>query len=302
MSGNNGRWLCAAVLAVTAVMAGTSGAQADSTPQGKELVILGDSFTANGWDPLSQDTKKCQHGDTAWPAQLQAQLGLQGDDQVWNQSCPGASIDTGNGYILKVQASNADKAGAFGPKTKLVTLQFGLNDVWGDSSKSPWDSMQNCFYDPAGGCGPDAVADGRMADPKNVTGPEYAARIAKVVAYVRYYAPNARIVIVGYPELFSPGQDAICFDIAGVEIGQPRGRTVVDYLDRFDLAQREAAALLHIEYLDSRSLTRGHGLCTPDQWVNGVFDPKVNVAGLPFHPAPQGDAVIANALHERYVR
>ncbi|MFJ9366089.1 SGNH/GDSL hydrolase family protein [Nocardia sp. NPDC101769] len=301
MSGNNGRWLCAAVVAFAAVMTGTSGAQADSVPQGKELVILGDSFTANGWNPLSQE-KKCDHGDTAWPVQLSALMGVQGTDRMWNQSCPGASLDTGDGYTLKVQASNADKAGSFGPNTKLVTVQFGLNDVWGGAAQSPWTSIEHCFYDVVGGCGPDAVAAGRMVDPQNVTGAEYASRISKVIAYIRYYAPNAHVVIVGYPELFRPDQDAICFDIAGVPATQPRGRTVVEYLNRIDQAEREAAAQLNLEYLDARALTAGHGLCTPQQWVNGVFDPKVNIAGLPFHPAPQGDAVVANALYERYAR
>ncbi|GAB0107933.1 SGNH/GDSL hydrolase family protein [Nocardia sp. JMUB6875] len=294
--------LCAAVVAIAAAMTGTAGAHADSAQGGKELVILGDSFSANGWEPFS-DSKGCDRGDTSWPEQLSALMGLQGNtDQVWNQSCPGATIEGGDGYTLTVQAANAAKAGAFGPHTKLVTLQFGFNDHWGGADLSPWASSQSCFYDLAGGCGPDAVDEGRMIDPRKITGAEYAARIAKVVTYIRYYAPAAHIVIVGYPELFAADQHAICFDIAGLALLQPKGRTVVEYFNRMDKAQREAAAQTQVEFLDSRALTAGHGLCTPQQWVNGVFDPMINLGGLPFHPAPQGDAVIANALYERYAR
>ncbi|MFE3192310.1 SGNH/GDSL hydrolase family protein [Nocardia sp. NPDC059240] len=301
--------LCAAVVAIAAAMTGTAGAHADSTaagkdpaPAGKQLVILGDSFSANGWTPFSSE-KKCDHGDTAWPAQLSALMGLPGDsDQVWNQSCPGAAIAGGDSYTLTVQAANAAKAGAFGPATKLVTVQFGFNDQWGDAELSPWKSTESCFYDVTGGCGPDAVTEGRMADPHTITGAEYAARISKVVTYIRYYAPAAHIVIVGYPELFRPDADAICVDLAGLGFIQPNGRTVVEYFNRMDQAEREAATQAQVEFLDSRALTAGHGLCTPQQWVNGVFDPQINLAGLPFHPAPQGDAVIANALYERYAR
>ncbi|MEC3952355.1 SGNH/GDSL hydrolase family protein [Nocardia sp. CDC153] len=299
--------LCAAFMAIAAAMTGTAGAHADTplaatdpAASGKPLVILGDSYTANGWAPFSNE-KKCDHGDTAWPVQLSALMGVSGD-QVWNQSCPGATIEGGDGYTLTVQAANAAKAGAFGPGTKLVTIQLGFNDHWGGADKSPWSSTEACFYDLAGGCGPEAVADGRMVDPRNITGTEYAARISKVVTYIRYYAPNARIVIVGYPELFRPDQQSICFDIVGVPVTQPDGRTVVEYFNRMDQAEREAAATMNLDYLDARALTAGHGLCTPQQWINGVFDPLVKVDGLPFHPAPQGDAVIANALYERYAR
>ncbi|WP_157390757.1 SGNH/GDSL hydrolase family protein [Nocardia terrae] len=301
--------LCAAVVAIAAAMTGTAGAHADSTaaagnttaPDGKEIVILGDSFTANG-SPFA-DTNHCDRGDTAWPVQLTALTGLPHDtDQVSNQSCAGATIEGGGGYTLTVQAANAAKQGAFGPKTKLVTLQFGFNEHWSGSDLSPWSSTEKCFYDIAGGCGPDAVADGRMIDPQAITGEAYATRISKVITYIRYYAPAAHIVIVGYPEMFRPDQESICFDILSLPLPQPKGRTVVEYFNRMDTAEREAAARLGLDYLDARALTAGHGLCTPEQWINGIFDPKTKLDGLPFHPSPQGDAVVANALYERYVR
>ncbi|AYF72568.1 SGNH/GDSL hydrolase family protein [Nocardia yunnanensis] len=292
--------LCAATMAIAAAVAGPGGAHADTAPDGKALVVLGDSFTANGWTPFS-DEKRCDHGDTAWPVQLAARMGL-ADDEVWNQSCPGAAIDGGDGYTLTVQASNAAKTGSFGPRTKLVTLQFGFNDHWGGAPQSPWSSAQQCFYDVVGGCGPDAVAAGRMIDPGAITGAEYAARIDKVVTYIRYYAPAARIVVVGYPEVFRPDETSLCFDILGLPVTQPQGRTVVEYFNRMDRAERDASTQLGLDYLDARALTAGHGLCSPQQWINGVFDPQTKLDGLPFHPAPQGDAVIANALYERYAR
>lgn len=279
-----------------------AGVPAESAPQGKEVVVLGDSFTANSWDPLSTQ-QRCERGWTAWPAQLNRLLGAHGSDRMTDMSCPGASIDSGPGYTLTVETRDAAAAGAFGPRTRLVTLQFGLNDRWDDSGQSLWDAMRHCVFDLAHGCGLDAVAESRLPDPDAVTGAAYAERIRQVVTYIRYYAPAARIVLIGYPELARTGQDTICLDFFGlIPFIQPRGRTAVEYFDRIDRAQREGAELLRLDFLDARALTAGHGLCSTQPWVNGVFNPSIDIGGLPFHPSPEGDAVVANALYERFLR
>ncbi|WP_067704308.1 SGNH/GDSL hydrolase family protein [Nocardia jejuensis] len=295
------------VLAVSAAMigAGTAGADtggAGTATAGKELVVLGDSFTANALD-LLPDEKRCMQSLTSWPAQLSTLMGINGTDQVANPSCPGASIDSGPGYTLSMEALLASKAGSFGPSTKLVTLQFGLNDRWGSSESSLWNAMQQCVFDLTDGCDPQHADQARPIDSHGISGAAYAARIRSTVTYIRYYAPNARIVLVGYPELVPAGQETVCLDFFGVApFVQPRGRSISETLDRIDRAQREAAQQLQLEFLDARALTTGHGLCTADPWVNGVFDPTVNIEGLPFHPSPTGDSVVANALYERYVR
>ncbi|WP_067814006.1 SGNH/GDSL hydrolase family protein [Nocardia inohanensis] len=298
-----GRSLCAtaAAVAIAATMSGGVSAAADPAG-GKELVVLGDSFTANDWDPLAAQ-QTCLRGDTAWPAQLSRLMGIHGTDQVADRSCVGASIDTGPGYTLAVEAREADQAGAFGPKTKLVTIQFGLNDHWGGSQTRLWDAMRDCVFNLEDGCDTDAVSAGRMPDSHTISGAAYADRIRNVVTYIRYYAPNARIVLVGYPEVVQSTADAVCLDFFGfVPFVQPRGRTIVESFNRIDAAQREAAQRLNLEFLDARALTAGHGLCSAEPWVNGVFSPGGKIDGLPFHPSPAGDAVVAKALEERYGR
>ncbi|WP_067696939.1 SGNH/GDSL hydrolase family protein [Nocardia jejuensis] len=288
-------------MAVTAAVTGAGGAGADSAPEGKDLVVLGDSFAANAWDFMEADNTCLHHGASAWPAQLSALMGVHGTDRVEDPSCPGASIDSGPGYTLGMETSKADKAGAFGPRTKLVTIQMGLNDHWGESKQTLWNSLQKCVFNLVEGCGPDAVDQGRMTDYNGVKGSIYADRIRNVVTYIRYYASNARIVLVGYPELFPSGQDTLCLNFFGVApYIQPRGRAVVEYFDRMNQAQREAAQILKLDFLDARALTTGHGLCSTEPWLNGVADPRTDVDGLFFHPSAQGDAVVAKAIYDRY--
>ncbi|MGW4248435.1 SGNH/GDSL hydrolase family protein [Nocardia sp. NPDC004722] len=303
MLGNSVRWLCVTAVALAASVTAAGGAGADPAPAGKELVVLGDSFSANEWDHFTGRDDCNLHGRTAWPVQLAKLMGVYGTDRVDDPSCPGASIDSGPGWTMAQQAQRADKEGAFGPDTKLVTLQFGLNDKWGKSDQTLWNSLQGCVFNLADGCDPDAVDQGRMTDFNGVSGALMAKRMSNVVTYIKYYAPNARIVLVGYPELFAPGSSTVCLDILGVApFVNPRGRAVVEYLDRIQQAQGEAAQLLGIDFLDARALTTGHGLCSSQPWLNGVFDLHTDIDGLPFHPSSQGDAVVANAVFDRYGR
>lgn len=276
-------------------------AGADSAPEGKELVVMGDSFTANAWDFTDPDNACLRHGKTAWPAQLGALMGVYGTDAMVDPSCPGASIDSGPGWTLGVETAKADKAGAFGPRTKLVALQFGLNDHWGQTTQTLWKSLQGCVFNLVDGCGPEAATQGRITDYNGVSGTLFADRMRNAITYIRYYAPNAHIVLVGYPELFQPGTDTICLDVLGVApFIQPRGGAVVAYFDRIQQAQQQAAQLLNIDFLDARALTTGHGLCTDQPWLNGVMDPRTDIDGLFFHPSSKGDAVVANAIYDRY--
>ncbi|MGV9411044.1 SGNH/GDSL hydrolase family protein [Nocardia sp. NPDC003693] len=298
MFGSGVRWLCTAAVAVSASVSGATAAGADPAPEGKELVVLGDSFSANVWNIIEQETDCRRHGPTAWPTQLGKLMGVDGTDRMSNPSCPGASIDSGPGWTLAMQAKRADEEGAFGPRTKVVTFQFGMNDKWGKNEQTMWNSLQQCVFNVELGCGPEAVDEGRIPDYNGVSGKLFAERMRNAVTYIRYYAPNARLVLVGYPELFVSGSDTVCLNFFGVApFVNPRGRAAVEYFDRIDRAQREAAEILGLEFIDARALTAGHGLCSATPWVNGVFDPRADFGGLFFHPSTQGDAVVANAIH-----
>ncbi|AYF72569.1 SGNH/GDSL hydrolase family protein [Nocardia yunnanensis] len=306
MLGNTVRRLCATAAAVAMTAAGgavtaAGEAGADPAPAGKELVALGDSFSANVWNIIEQETDCKRHGKTSWPMQLAGLMGVAEPDSMSNPSCPGAAIDSGPGWTLAQQAQRADKEGAFGPNTKVVTIQFGLNDKWGKSDQTLWNSLQDCVFNLALGCEANAVDEGRMPDYTGVSGSLMAKRMSNAITYIKYYAPNAHIVFVGYPEVFVPGSSTVCLSILGVApFVNPRATAVVEYFDRIDQAQREAAQQLGIEFLDARALTAGHGLCSSQPWLNGVADPRADIDGLFFHPSTQGDSVVAHAIYDRY--
>lgn len=279
--------------AALAAMAPTSA----ETPAGKSLVVIGDSYSANGeiLDLLNQgEDIGCKHVPTSWPTQLTQRIGLSGDD-VEDVSCQGGTIDT-TGWTLTHQVKRAMSANAFGPRTRTVTIQLGMNDAWG--ADKPAVLSPACLTDMIAGCGREAAAQGRAPGLDSVTGQSYANRVRQAVEYIRYYAPNARIIFVGYPEIHSPGRDSACASILGVEVVQARAGAVTGFLDRLDAAQREAAGILNVNFLDTRAVTAGHGACTADPWVDGAFDPRTELLGFPWHPTARGDSMVAAAIRD----
>ncbi|WP_157184608.1 SGNH/GDSL hydrolase family protein [Nocardia niigatensis] len=315
----------AATVAVLAAAGsiGTAAADEPTPAAGKTLVVMGDSFAAN--PPCDGVLVKCDgnsdvaaheclHRDTSWPVQLSALMGVAGTADFENATCTNASIDSGpvtssgqevpgrDGYTLAQLAIKAAKNGAFGPRTRVVAIQLGANDEWPHDSATTADApaQLTCAFNISQGCDADAVSQGRWPDLDTVNGPAYADRIRKVVDYVKYYAPNARIELVGYPELAPANSTAWCLDVLGVfRYVQPRATAINEFWNRLDDAERDAAQALSIDFVDARTPTAGHGLCSPDPWLLSVLDPKVNLVGLPFHPTPSGDTAVATEVHSR---
>ncbi|GAB2550844.1 SGNH/GDSL hydrolase family protein [Nocardia heshunensis] len=285
---------CGTAAVFAAVLAPTTSAE---TPGGKTLVTMGDSFSANGeiLDLLNTGGDVgCKHVPTSWPTQLTQRLGLAADD-VEDTSCQGASIDT-SGWTLVHQVKKAMADNAFGPNTRAVTIQLGMNDAWGTDNPVSMAHAVTCLTDLVDGCGPDAAAKGRVPDAESVTAKAYASRVRQAVDYIRYYAPNAHIVFVGYPEIHTPGDDSACAGILGIDIVQPRAGAITAFLDHLDTAQREAATMLNVDFFDARAVTVGHGPCAADPWLDGVFDPRTEPLGFPWHPSAHGDTAVATAM------
>lgn len=266
-----------------------------ATPaDGATLITMGDSFTATA--PILGDRGDgCVRPVSSWPAQLAGQAGLGNTDRFVDVSCNGGTIDTGEGFTLVQQARKAAAAGAFGSATRAVTIQAGWNDTWGASPGRAFPSV-DCLLDLVRGCGLDAADQGRLPDFRAVTGQAYADRVRTVVDYVRYYAPNAKIVLVGYPEVFAGGQSSACVQVGSGMAVQPNAIGYITYLSALDTAQRDAARILGIEYFDARATTEGHGSCTSDPWIGGFTGADSLYTGAPIHPTAHGNAVVESAL------
>ena len=267
-------------------------------PQGgAKVVVFGDSHTSGTNAPFRTDERGCLKGANSWADQLQSQLKL-GRGELIDVSCSGASINS-DGFHFSDEVRHAEARGALGPNTTDIFIQLGKNDQWGRSNVNLLESVQTCLTDLAVGCGDRAVAAGKMQDPNAVTPEKYAERMAPVIEYLEYYAPNAEITLVGYQEYTPRSGSQICIRLGGSPIVKNDAPAIVSFMNKLDMAIEGASGILGVNHVDLRSATEGHSSCSNDPWVNGVMDARAELFGGPWHPSVKGDAVTARILRDR---
>lgn len=266
---------------------------ASANPVDVRYVSMGDSFTSGpSYDPLGG----CPQLPYTWPKQFAAQWGLGND--WFDASCSGAVVDgRGTNTFGEQLAASRD---ALGPRTEVVTIQFGGNETYGGAGRSAAWSVGLCMIDFVNGC--NDPADPAAVQPAAITGPELVRRLTagdsgNLIGEIRREAPNARIAIVGYPTVL-PADTSVCLPVNGVEVPdfQPRAAYARQILDRVEHAQREAAAALGIEFWSLKGATAGRDMCKPigERWITRAGDFHEEL--LPFHPTRAGYAAQASAL------
>jgi len=173
------------------------------------------------------------------------------------------------------------------PDTELVTVTIGGNDL-GFATV-----MSDCLF----GRVPCSRLDDRVERALARLGP----RLERVYGDVRRRAPDARLVVVGYPQLIA---DPDRFDVESCPslVGPFSGGLRIDagevvWLrqkgDRLAGVVRAAAAAVGAAYVDSAAAFAGHEACTAEPWLAGVAVPQV---ALSFHPNEAGHAELARLV------
>ncbi|MFE3753392.1 SGNH/GDSL hydrolase family protein [Nocardia tengchongensis] len=276
--------------AVAIIAAGTLTSITPATADSGKYVALGDSYAAGVGISNILD-KPCSRSDRNYAHLFAAQRGY----ALTDVTCGGATIDTVTSSQLP--AVTAD--------TTLVTLGVGGNDIgFGQMVK-------DCVL--AGtlgtGSGTGSLATGSasgsagavaevVAGCKNKYGAEMpgrlsmtAAKLAQLLAAIRTQAPQARIVLVGYPKIL-PDNASLCAGRQPVLAGDVDWirESVVGGLNMMLRSQPGTT------YFSTYELYDGHDVCeaVPDRWVNGTS--VDNGEGAQFHPNQYGHAATAQKM------
>jgi lysophospholipase L1-like esterase len=164
--------------------------------------------------------------------------------------------------------------GALSPATTLVTVTIGGNDV---------DVVQGIVTCLTQG---DAACLQALVDAEAKVTTTVRAQLERTYAAIRAKAPNARLVVMGYPDPFeltpSCPQTVTPFTPSGVDLYQ-RGLAnhAADLLDQVML---DRAAAVGATFVDVRRKFAGHGVCSDDPWIRGIVNP-IDDSG---HPNPDG--------------
>lgn len=249
--------------------------------KGDEYVAIGDSYTSA---PESvQSTDPCLQTVTNYPHKVAAKLGL----KLKDVSCAGAATT----HVTAPHAIGSDQrppqADALSPRTDLVTVSMGGNDfnsfgavAYGcaalrtqDSSGAPCQQAD------------DAAGDKSVENLMKVTEQS----LVDVIRQVAERAPQARIVLVGYPEIFP--ETGPCDQLPLALGDYPFARRVNELLVR---AQERAAARTNVEYVDVFAATRGHDMCAKDPWIAGLSPTRSDA--MPLHPYPEEQQLVAGLI------
>jgi hypothetical protein len=141
--------------------------------------------------------------------------------------------------------------------TALITITIGGNDV-GFSDVVSECAISNCYTVERA-----AQLRQRITDTK--------LQLVKTYEAIRAKAPNARILVVGYPQLFpASGVEQGCTKLVPWLGEMGMLRALDDHLnDTIKVATEEANA--SIEFVDVRDAFAGHEVCgSKGEWLNGV--------------------------------
>jgi lysophospholipase L1-like esterase len=233
-----------------------------------EYVALGDSYAAGWGAPPADPEDPCQRSAQGYPTLLddaQKRIELE-----VNAACKGAK--TADVINTQLSALNSD--------TRLVTLTVGGNDL------NVADVAATCTT-------PGVTAAQCIADIQNAVTPAKLQALddalTDLYAKVAARAPDARIVVTGYPYLADPAP------------GSPIITALNAATDQLNAIIKQAVTVtqnadVNIRYVDVTAEFAGHGIFSPNPFIN---PPGTEAA---FHPNALGYSVYATAIADALPR
>jgi lysophospholipase L1-like esterase len=243
--------LAAAVVAVAGSLPIVPPAQA-ATPS---YVALGDSYSSGeGTRHYLVDGTDCDRSTYAYPSLLAAAKGY----ALNFRACSGATVAD----VAR------DQLGALAASTRYVTISVGGNDarfshVITECALPAWAS--NCR--------------GAVSGAQHYIRTALPGSLSTLYASIRVKAPNATVVVVGYPKLFM-GADCNALTWFSPKDEQLLNDTAV-LLDDTIAAAAAAKAFAFVNPIDAFT---GHAVCDHAEWINGLSHPVAES----FHPNRAG--------------
>jgi lysophospholipase L1-like esterase len=242
-----------------------------ATPNG-EYVALGDSYTSGPLIPPSV-APACGRSGANYPSLVKQKLG---STPFKDMSCAGAVIQN----VLGSQI------GALSANTKLVTVSIGGNDigfasiVYGCAARSQYNTPGAPCRDQLSAGGGDALAAKVAA-----VGP----RLLSLYQTIKTRAPNAKVLVIGYPTIFSPNT------CPGGLSAEDSEFLVKNNFGGIDQEMQKRAQAAGATYVDTATSSTGHGICAPvaDRWVENRTPTH---PAAPWHPNEMSMTNTANQI------
>ena len=270
--------LALVVLAVTACED-----ERQRTDPGLEYAALGDSFTAAPWIPVTS-TDGCLRSDRNYPQLVARRLE---DVRLLDVSCGGATTDDiPQSQVQSDGTVHPPQLEAVSESTDVVTVGMGANDA-----KFAALVLYECAAyrqtDPEGS--PCRDVNGQRVD---VALDAIRDRLVEVLEAVTARAPDARVLVIGYPRFLPDNGDCP----QRMPLAQGDVEFVRNSFDRLMYAMEAAAAEVAVEYVDVAAASEGHDVCSDEPWVNAWDQKPSRQHGAPYHPTPAEQEAVAELI------
>jgi lysophospholipase L1-like esterase len=260
-------------------------AAAPQAPAGP-VVALGDSYTAGDILPLSLTSRPlgCWRSPGSYPFQVAKALGA----ELVDAACGNAGVPDMTQAQRTDIGTNPPQLSALAPDDRLVMLTLGGDDM------GVMDVLHTCMElsirNPFGSpCESHYTSGGtdQLAARVTAEGP----RLTAALEAIRARAPSARILLVGYPDMFP--QQGGCWPAVPITAGDVAYLRGIEAGINGMLAQAAAAA--GDTFVDTYTPTTGHDFCQ-DARVRDMEGLIPGSLTAPFHPNARGQAAMAAAI------
>lgn len=253
--------------------------------EGNEYVALGDSYTAAPQTGMGDAPDGCYRSLINYPHQVAEATGV----ELIDNSCSGATTRA----LLEPQTTPLDvthppQLTGVDEDTDLITFGLGGNDFglfarivscarfYGDASGSPCTDLD------------------RQDGPNGITTrlEQLRTNVLDALQKVQQAGPNARIIVIGYPQLIPAQGTCELLRLPEGDLGY--ARTIVEGLNT---ALESAADQLDLTFVDVAAASEGHDVCSDEPWVAGH---RAAFSGAsPWHPYGwEAEAVTRLVLNE----
>ena len=290
-----------ACLALTASLAACDGSE-EKKPnggasyrlgEGDQYVAIGDSYTsAPGTGPKAAGSPaSCSQTSVNYPHRIAEATGA----ELADHSCNGANTtavlgpqETVNSHQL-IQEPQID---GVGDDTDLITFRLGANDY------SLINRTFQCSIAYARHSLGSSEAPCTALDASSQGGPAEQAlaklktNVQDVLGDLKDRAPNAKIIVIGYPQILPASGTCDLFPLAPGDEAWAH-----EILDGLNDALQAGAESIDAPYIDMTGPSEGHDTCSDDPWMAGLK--PVPGAAVAFHPfTAEAQAVAQLVLDE----
>jgi len=245
-----------ATLSVLGLGTGLLAAAAPADASATGYAALGDSYSSGvGSGSYISSSGDCEQSTLAYPYLWQAANHPSSFDFA---ACSGATTSD----VLSSQLSGLNSS------IGLVSISIGGNDAGFAST------METCVLDGTSAC------LSAVATAESFTNTQLAGKLASVYSAIRADAPNAHVVVLGYPHLYEVPGDCL-FGISDTSRNAINGAA-----DDLDGVIANEAAKAGFAFADVRPAFNGHEICSDDSWLHSTTLP----IDESYHPTSTGQA------------